>query len=230
LLGWGIGTQTSTVTDIRDLAPQGLREVQDLNTVQDATGVSGQLQVAVEAPDLSDPATIRWMSDFKQRVLTENGFSGAQPSCLKAEVCPGPVLSDFLVSGNKKERLTRSDIRATLREMPAYDLEQLAPVDPKTGLPGHLALLSFGIRAQSLEGQQALIERVRSEVGQPGTPGGPPVGVRVRFAGLPVIAAAAASDLSSSRYWLTLAGLGLWRWSCCSSTDRGGARWCRSFR
>jgi predicted RND superfamily exporter protein len=31
--------------------------------------------------------------------------------------------------------------------------------------------------------------------------------VKVRFAGLPVIAAAAASDLSSSRYWLTLAGI-----------------------
>jgi predicted RND superfamily exporter protein len=31
--------------------------------------------------------------------------------------------------------------------------------------------------------------------------------VKVRFAGLPVIAAAAASDLASSRYWLTLAGL-----------------------
>jgi predicted RND superfamily exporter protein len=38
-------------------------------------------------------------------------------------------------------------------------------------------------------------------------PGGPPAGARVRFAGLPVITAAAASDLSSSRYWLTLAGL-----------------------
>ena len=44
-------------------------------------------------------------------------------------------------------------------------------------------------------------------MGEPGAPGGPPAGVKVRFAGLPVIAAAAASDLSSSRYWLTLAGL-----------------------
>jgi hypothetical protein len=208
VLGWGLGTQIGTVTDIRDLAPQGLREVRDLNAVQDATGVSGQLQVAVEAPDLSDPATIRWMADFKRRVLDENGFSGARPSCLKAEVCPGPALSDFLVSDNKKEHLRQSEIRATLREMPAYDLEQVAPVDPKTGLPGCLALLSFGIRAQSLEDQQALIARVRSEVGRPGTPNGPPAGVKVRFAGLPVIAAAAASDLSSSRYWLTLAGLG----------------------
>jgi hydrophobe/amphiphile efflux-3 (HAE3) family protein len=207
VLGWGLGTQIGTVSDIRSLAPQNLREVRDLKQVQDATGVSGQLQVAVEAPDLSDPATIRWMADFKQRVLEQNGFSGPRASCLTAEICPGPALSDFLVSDKDKEQLTQTDVRATLRELPAYDLEQLAPVDPKTGLPGHLALLSFGIRAQSLEDQQALIDRVRSEVGEPGAPGGPPEGVKVRFAGLPVIAAAAASDLSSSRYWLTLAGL-----------------------
>ncbi len=207
VLGWGLGTQVNTVSDIRSLAPQGLQEIQDLETVQDATGVSGQLQVAVEAPDLSDPAAIQWMADFKQRVLDENGFSGPRPSCLKAEICPGPALSDFLVSSKRKEQLKQDEIRATLREVPVYDLEQLAPVNPKTGLPGHLALLSFGIRAQSLEQQQELIERVRSEVGEPGAPGGPPAGVEVRFAGLPVIAAAAASDLASSRYWLTAAGL-----------------------
>ncbi|HVY77969.1 MAG TPA: MMPL family transporter [Solirubrobacterales bacterium] len=207
LAGWGLGTQIETVSDIRSLGPGGLREIEDLERVQDATGVSGQLQVAVEAPDLTRPATIRWMADFKQRVLRENGFRGPRPSCLKAEICPGPALSDFLLSGGGEEQLTRADVRATLRELPAYDLAQLAPVDPRTGLPGHLALLSFGIRAQSLEDQQALIERVRDQVGQPGEPGGPPRGVKVRFAGLPVIAAAAAADLSSSRYWLTLAGL-----------------------
>lgn len=206
-LGWGLGTRVETVSDIRSLGPQGLREIKDLENVQAATGVSGQLQIAVEARDLSAPATIRWMAAFKERVLRENGFSGPRPSCLEAEICPGPALSDFLTGGKGGGRLTRGEVRATLRELPAYDLEQLAPVDPKTGLPGHLALLSFGIRAQSLEDQQALIERVRSQVGTPGAPGGPPAGVRVRFAGLPVIAAAAASDLSSSRYWLTLAGL-----------------------
>ncbi len=207
VLGWGLGTQIETVSDIRSLAPQGLREIEDLDQVQEATGVSGQLQVGVEAEDLSDPATIRWMADFKQRVLRENGFTEPRPSCLEAEICPGPALSDFLVSGKGEEQLSQRDVRATLRELPAYSLAQLAPVDPQTGLPGHLALLSFGIRSQSLERQQALIERVRSEVGESGSPGGPPAGVKVRFAGLPVIAAAAAADLSSSRYWLTLAGL-----------------------
>jgi hypothetical protein len=205
VLGWGVGTQLDTVTDIRELAPQSTREVRDLNELQDATGVSGTLDVSVRAPDLTDPATLRWMAAFKQRVLRTGGFSGPEPSCLNAEICPGPALSDFVVSGSGA--LRRSDIRDAFEELPAYDLEQVATVEPKTGLPGGLTLLSFGIRAQSLEAQQRLIERVRGEIGDPGSPGGPPPGVEVELAGLPVIAAAAATDLSSSRYWLTGAGL-----------------------
>jgi hydrophobe/amphiphile efflux-3 (HAE3) family protein len=207
-VGWILGTQIGTTTDIRDLGPQSARAIRELNRVQDATGVSGQLEVSIEAPDLTAPDTIRWMAAFKQRVLSSNGFAGPRPSCREAEVCPGPALSDFLVSGKRRERLTQPEIRATLRELSPYDLEQVAPLDPKTGLPGHLALLSFGIRAQSLQAQQELIDRVRDEIGAPGSAEAPPAGVRVQLAGLPVLAAAAASDLSSSRYWLTLAGLG----------------------
>ena len=169
------------------------------------------------------------MADFKQRVLRDNGFTDPRPSCLKAEICPGPALSDFLISGKGEEQLTRRDVRATLRELPRYSLEQLAPVDPKTGLPGHLALLSFGIRAQSLEDQQALIDRVRSEVGEPGAPGGPPAGVKVRFAGLPVIAAAAASDLSAAATGSRWPASLRWRWCCSLPTVRSSVRWCRSF-
>ncbi len=202
--GWGVGTQIETVSDIRSLAPQNLSAVHNLTELQDATGVSGELDVSVEAPDLADPATIEWMAAFKQRVLNANGFRGEDPSCLNAEVCPGPALSDFLTRG---EPVTRQGIRATLTALSPYALRQVAPVDPKTGQLGHSALISFGIRAQSLEDQQALIDRVRSEIGQPGAPGGPPAGVEVRLAGLPVIAAESATDLSASRYWLTLASL-----------------------
>ena len=205
VVGWGVGTQIETQSDIRELAPQSIREVRDLNELQEATGVSGQLDVRVEAPDLTDPATLRWMAEFKHRVLEENGFSGPNPSCLDAEVCPGPSLADFVVGGGGP--LRRADVRRTLAEIPAYDLRQVATVDPQSGLPDGVALLSFGIRAQSLQDQQDLIDRVRGEIGAPGEPGGPPAGVDVELAGLPVIAAAAASDLEDSRYWLTLAGL-----------------------
>jgi predicted RND superfamily exporter protein len=211
LIGWGVGTQIETQTDIRALAPQNVEAVRELNELQDATGVSGELDVKVTAPDLTDPATIQWMAGFKRRVLQAGGFSGANPSCQEAEVCPGPALSDFVTGGGlaagTEEPLTRRSIRAALGQIPSYDLRQVTTVDPKTGLPAGTALLGFGIRAQSLDEQQALIDRIRGEIGTPGEKGGPPAGVEVELAGLPVIAASAASDLSSSRYLLTLVGL-----------------------
>jgi uncharacterized protein len=211
IIGWGVGTQIETQTNIQELAPQSVSAVRELNELQDATGVSGELDVSVNAPDLTDPATIRWMAAFKRRALREGGFSGTNPSCQEAEVCPGPALSDFVTGGgltaSDEGPLTRRGIRAALGQIPAYDLRQVATVDPKTGLPAGTALLGFGIRAQSLDEQQALIDRIRGEIGTPGTKGGPPPGVEVELAGLPVIAASAASDLSSSRYLLTLAGL-----------------------
>ncbi|HXS47845.1 MAG TPA: MMPL family transporter, partial [Solirubrobacterales bacterium] len=212
VVGWGVGTQIETQTDIRELAPQSIDAVRELNELQDVTGVSGELDVSVTAPDLTDPATIRWMAGFKQRVLQAGGFSGANLSCEEAEVCPGPALSDFvtgggLTAGTEDTGLTRSGIRSSLGQIPTYDLRQVATVDPKTGLPAGTALLGFGIRAQSLDDQQDLIDRIRAEIGEPGAAGGPPPGVEVELAGLPVIAASAASDLSDSRYLLTLAGL-----------------------
>jgi predicted RND superfamily exporter protein len=205
VVGWGLGTQIETEADVQSLAPQNLSAVRDLDQLRDATGVSGQLDVSVEAPDLTDPATIAWMAAFKQRVLRSNGFSGETPNCLEAEVCPGPALSDFLTRGG--EEPTRRGIEATLGALSPYALRQVAPVDPASGKIGHEALLSFGIRAQSLADQQALVDRVRAEIGEPGSPGGPPAGVEVHLAGLPTIAAEAAGDLDAGRYWLTLAGL-----------------------
>jgi len=199
VVGWAAGTQVETVSDIRSLAPQNIKAVEGLNELQETTGVSGELDVSIHAPDFTDPATVEWMAGFKQRVLEGNGFTGEDPSCLTADICPGPALSDFLIRGSEKP--TRQRIEGTLAALSPYALRQVAPVDPETGKVGHEALISFGIRAQSLEDQQQLIERVRSEVGEP------PPGVEVQLAGLPVIAAQSASHLSSSRYWLTLAGL-----------------------
>ncbi len=212
VIGWGLGTQIETESNIVKLAPQNLQAVKDLNELQDATGVSGELDVRVHARDLTDPATIRWMAGFKRRALEAGGFSGEDPSCREAELCPGPALSDFVTGGGllagNEVKLTRRSIRAALKQIPPYDLRQVATVDPRTGLPAGTALIGFGIRNQSLDSQQALIERVRDAIGTPGEPGGPPAGVQVEPAGLPVVAAGAASDLSTSRYWLTLAGLG----------------------
>lgn len=197
--GWIAGTRVDTVSDIRELAPQSIEAVEGLNELQDTTGVSGELDVSITAPDLTDPETVEWMAGFKRRVLEANGFGGENPSCLQADICPGPALSDFLIRGEEKPTAQRID--ATLGALSPYALRQVAPLDPDTGEVGSQALISFGIRAQSLEDQQAVVDRVRDQIGEP------PQGVEVELAGLSVIAAESASDLSSSRYWLTLAGL-----------------------
>jgi uncharacterized protein len=199
VMGWAAGTRVDTVSDIRELAPQNIKAVEGLNELQDTTGVSGELDVNIEAEDLTDPEAIEWMAGFKRRVLEANGFDGEDPSCLEADICPGPALSDFLVRNG--ETPTEERIEATLSALSPYALRQVAPIDPETGKIGNEALISFGIRAQSLEDQQKLVERVRDEIGEP------PEGVEVELAGISVIAAESASDLSSSRYWLTLAGL-----------------------
>jgi uncharacterized protein len=201
VMGWAAGTQVDTVTDIRELAPQNVKAVEGLNELQDTTGVSGELDVSITAPDLTDPETVEWMAGFKKRVLEANGFEGENPSCLDADICPGPALSDFLVRGGETPTAKRID--ATLSALSPYALRQVAPIDPETGEVGNHALISFGIRTQSLEDQQKLVERVRDAIGET------PEGVDVQLAGLSVIAAESASDLSSSRYWLTLAGIAL---------------------
>ncbi|HKZ13368.1 MAG TPA: MMPL family transporter [Solirubrobacterales bacterium] len=187
-IGWGVGTQIDTVSEVRQLAPHNLGAVEDLNTYEQSTGTTGSLEVLVEAPDLTDPATIEWMAAFKRRVLAAD------------DVTAGPALSDFLTRGDGK--VTKSGIEATLQALSAYSLRQVAPLDPRTGKVGHVALIAFGISSQTLAEQQQLLDSVRSQVGNP------PPGVTVRLAGLPVIAAEAASELSSSRYGLALAGLG----------------------
>jgi hydrophobe/amphiphile efflux-3 (HAE3) family protein len=186
VIGWGVGTQIDTVSEVRQLAPHNLRQVENLDTFEEATGTTGDLEVLVEAPDLTDPATIEWMAGFKRRVLKED------------DVTAGPALSDFLTRGG---RVTKSGIEATLAAMSPYSLRQVAPLGPN-GKVGHKALIGFGIKSQTLAEQQRLLNGVRAQIGDP------PRGVEVHLTGLPVIAAEAGSELSSSRYWLALAGLG----------------------
>lgn len=187
-IGWALGTQISTVSEVRQLAPHNLAAVEDLNTFEESTGTTGNLEVLVESDHLTDPATVEWMAGFKRSVLKHD------------DVTAGPALSDFLTRGEGK--VTKSGIEATLEALSPYSLRQVAPIDPKTGKVGDVALISFGISSQTLAEQNRLLRDVRAQIGTP------PPGVTVRLAGLPVVAAEAASELSSSRYWLALAGLG----------------------
>jgi hydrophobe/amphiphile efflux-3 (HAE3) family protein len=200
--GWIASAGTEVETDIRELAPPDLREIQDLNALEDATGISGDVNVIIRADDPTDPEVIGWARAFQQRVLERHGFAGETPSCREAQICPAVSLTDFF-SG---EGGTQEEVRALVEALPPFISQVVITRDPETGEIGDTADVAFGIRVQSLADQHDLIEDVRAQVDPPGVPG-PPSGTEVELAGLPVIAAEANADLSRSRWWLPLAGL-----------------------
>ena len=96
-VGWGLDSRTEVVSDIDRLVPQDLAAVQDLKTLQRATGVAGEIDVVVEGRDLTDPAVVKWMRDYQAGVLERYGYS-AERGCGRADLCPALSLPDLFRS------------------------------------------------------------------------------------------------------------------------------------
>ena len=197
ITGWVAGTSTKVVSDIRELVPGDLPALQSVEQLQDATGVSGELDVLVSG-DVTSPESIVWMSEFKERVLSQHGFGGELPNCRAegTELCPGPALSDlFDLSSGQPPSAER--VAAVLAAVPPYFSQAILSRNEEEG---DVANVSFLIPVMPLDEQEVLIDEIRAELD-------PPAGVSAEVVGLPVLAADANSELSGSRYWLTFAGL-----------------------
>ncbi|MCB0876403.1 MAG: MMPL family transporter, partial [Solirubrobacterales bacterium] len=194
--GWVAGTGTKVVSDIRELVPSDLPALQSVDRVQAATGVSQEVDVVLSG-DVTSPAAITWMSDFKSRVLSEHGFGPNAPNCLaeSAELCPGPALSDlFDLSSGRPVDQDRID--AVLGAVPEYFSQAILS---RSG-SGDVAAMSFLIPVMPLDEQEQLVAGIRDELD-------PPDGIDAEVVGLPVLTADAGAELSGSRYWLAVAGL-----------------------
>ena len=191
--GWAVDTRTEVRSDLQQLVPQDLPAVRDLETLQSTTGVAGEVDVVVEAPDVADPEVVTWMQRFQQRVLKEARYSPGN-GCGKAALCPALSLPDLFQGAGAASDAGRID--ALLDAVPPYFSQAVITEDRRT------ANLAFGIRLMPLDEQHAVIERVRDALD-------PPAGVTARLAGLPVLAAEANAQLASPvrRLATLLAGL-----------------------
>jgi uncharacterized protein len=201
------GTQIGIISDLRQLVPSNLPALQNVDQLEQATGVSGEVDVTVNAPDLTDPDVITWMKDFEARVLAANGFGGQFPSCRdeNTQICPAIALPDLF--GTDQGTPTRARIKQVLSLLPTYFSQAVIDVNRKTGAPGHTAVIAFGIKVMPFDQQKRLIDNIRTQIDPPGPDNGPPAGVTAQVVGLPVLAADANSELESNRYLLTFAGL-----------------------
>jgi uncharacterized protein len=184
VVGWAADTQSTVVSDVRELVPGDLQALRDVNELQDETGVSGEIDVTVRADDVTDPEVLAWMADFQQRVLDDAGYrSGAR--CTQAknppELCPALSLPDILTAVGSGGQ---ARVKALIDAIPRYLSQGVITPDRKT------ANLAFGIRLQPLERQQRVVEQIERQLD-------PPPGVEAAVVGLPVLAADANEKLSS---------------------------------
>jgi hypothetical protein len=188
LAGWVLDTQTKVESDVQKLVPQDLQALEDLNALQRATSVGGQLDVLVEARDVATPEVVTWMRDYQKTLLERYRYSKDR-GCGKADLCPAFSLPDLF----QREPQDAQQVRRFLEAVPPYFSQSVVTEDRRT------ATLSFGIRLMPLERQKEVIDTMRAELDDA------PEGVRARLAGLPVLAAEANAAVSSDwRRLLTL--------------------------
>jgi predicted RND superfamily exporter protein len=194
VVGWVADTQTAVESDVRQLVPQDLPALRDVNELEAATGVSGEIDVTMRGA-VTSPAAIQWMTDFQQRVLLAHGFHQGD-TCLKKpaapELCPALSLTDLF----RQAPNAAAAVNALLAAVPPYFSQAVVSPDRR------MATMAFGIRFMPLDRQQRVIDDIRSKMN-------PPPGIKAELAGLPVLAAEANGKLASpSRRFLTLlAGL-----------------------
>jgi len=179
-------------TGITQLVPQSLGSLQNLSALGRATGVGGEIDLMVSGANVASPSTIEWMSSYQRTMLARFGYSAAR-GCGRARLCPAFSLPDLFAgqapgiappAKSAPAKLTQAQVSALLAAIPPYFAQDVITPDHRA------ATLAFGIRLMGLDEQQHLIEAMRARVH-------PPRGVHAALVGLPVLAAASGTQVSS---------------------------------
>jgi predicted RND superfamily exporter protein len=210
-LGWALDTQTHVETNIEKLVPQSMASLRNLDALERASGVGGEIDLMVAGKRIATPATIEWMSSYEDTVLRRFGYT-ATHGCGEAQLCPAfslpslfqgsalasgsPQIGATGTTGSTKSKgngkafatssakLTQAEVSALLRTIPPYFSNNVITANRQ------VATLAFGIRLMSLAQQQKVIEAMRASLH-------PPRGVSVQLVGLPVLAAQSGAAVAS---------------------------------
>lgn len=174
--GLAVSGETHLQTDLPELAPAGMSELEATEQLQEALGTSGQVRIAIEGPDVTDPQVVRWLADARARILEE------MPALRS-----GPALSDLVIANGDPAAVDRAAVDRILELLPRYFVDAVLARDRT------VAELSFGVPLVPVVQQQEIVGRIRDELREP------PRGVEVHVAGLIAAAASSAQDLEGAR-------------------------------
>ena len=174
LVGWIVGTQTAVQSDVTKLVPPNLPALRNLRTLEKVTGVSGEIDVTVRAPNVATPKTVEWMISYENKLLTHYGYL-EERGCAHSTLCPALSLPDLFSTSSQSTRpisLTQTQINQLLSAVPTYFSQAVITPDHRE------ATLAFGIRLMPLSRQARVIDYMRSQLH-------PPSDVEAQLAGLP---------------------------------------------
>jgi len=191
VVGLALDSQSEVISDVRELVPADLQALEDVNVLQDETGVSGEIDVTIRADDITDARVIAWMTRFQNRVLRAHGYRPGRRCNQERgapELCPALSLPDLFSSAGQGQ----AQVRQLLDAVPPYFSQGVVTDDRTT------ANLAFGIRLMPLDRQKEVVDDLKAHLD-------PPAGVEASVVGLPVLAAEANHELASPwRRGLTL--------------------------
>ena len=197
--GWIADTQTSVQSDVTKLVPSSMPALRNLHTLERVTGVSGEIDVTVRGGDVATPAVVGWMIRYENQLLSHYGYLETR-GCAYSTLCPALSLPDLFSTSSQATKtssgLSQSAIDQLLSAVPTYFSQAVITPDHRE------ATLAFGIRLMPLARQQRVLDYMRAQLR-------PPPGVQAALAGLPVLAAQADQDLSSSGHRLLTMLVGL---------------------
>ena len=229
-LGWGLDTQTHVETNLEKLVPQNLASLRNLDALEHASGVGGEIDLEVSGANLATPAAIEWMSTYQNAVLKRFGYTSTR-GCGRALLCPAFSLPTLFFEARPPGALQggaaepaqsgtgasgggstgggagsaggAAHAKLTRAEVDGL-LRAIPPYFSQNAITANrrAATLAFGIRLGSLEQQQHVIEAMRASLH-------PPRGLSAQLVGLPVLAAQSGAQVAAPwrRVLTLLAGL-----------------------
>ena len=153
--------------------------------------MSGELDVAVSARDLTDPQVIAWMTRFQEKVLDDHGYREGARTCAAPkdppELCPVVSLADLFRSGAPQSSAERRRAARRRAALLLAGRDQRRPQDREPALrhPADAARPPAGGRSTT-SSRRSTTRRLKR-----------PEGVDAEVAGLPVLAAEANAKLAS---------------------------------
>ncbi len=227
VLGWGLDTQTHVETNLEKLVPQSLPSLHNLDALEGASGVGGEIDLMVSGKNVASPKTIEWMGRYQDAVLKRFGYTSTR-GCGRARLCPAFSLPTLFEGGaigassstttpaSSSKSSSKSETPSPNSSTPGFATTKLTAAEVNgllRTIPAYfsqnaitanrrVATLAFGIRLMPLDEQQHVIEAMRAALH-------PPRGVSVQLVGLPVLAAQSGALVASPwrRVLTLLAGL-----------------------